>query len=109
MFVFETLLLSDDKSLQTLLRAVEDDLIILALKGADEELKTKFSKSENLEFNVKEEYKKVQEAYRALSNSSILATEKGARMGTKETHPINSPQKNQSNRISKFFLKKKRI
>ena len=30
MFVFETLLLSDDKSLQTLLRAVEDDLIILA-------------------------------------------------------------------------------
>ena len=41
MFVFETLLLSDDKSLQTLLRAVEDDLIILALKGADEELKTK--------------------------------------------------------------------
>ena len=41
MFVFETLLLSDDKSLQTLLRAVEDDLIILALKGADEELKNK--------------------------------------------------------------------
>ena len=41
MFVFETLLLSDDKSLQTLLRSVEDDLIILALKGADEELKTK--------------------------------------------------------------------
>ena len=41
MFVFETLLLSDDKSLQTLLRAVEDDLIILALKGADEELRTK--------------------------------------------------------------------
>ena len=41
MFVFETLLLSDDKSLQTLLRAVEDDLIILALKGADEELRKK--------------------------------------------------------------------
>src|SRR6056300_134106 len=41
MFVFETLMLSDDKSLQTLLRAVEDDLIILALKGADEELRTK--------------------------------------------------------------------
>ena len=41
MFVFETLLLSDDKSLQTLLRAVEDDLIILALKGADEELRSK--------------------------------------------------------------------
>jgi|TARA_B110000908_G_C10105677_1_gene380654 flagellar motor switch protein FliG len=41
MFVFETLLLSDDKSLQTLLRSVEDDLIILALKGADDELKAK--------------------------------------------------------------------
>ena len=27
--------MSDDKSLQTLLRAVEDDLSILALKGAD--------------------------------------------------------------------------
>ena len=34
MFVFETLLLSDDKSLQTLLRAVDDELIILALKEA---------------------------------------------------------------------------
>ncbi len=41
MFVFETLLLSDDKSLQTLLRAVDDELIILSLKGADEELRTK--------------------------------------------------------------------
>ncbi|MDA1135978.1 MAG: flagellar motor switch protein FliG [Proteobacteria bacterium] len=41
MFVFETLLLSDDKSLQTLLRNVENDLIILALKGADQELKDK--------------------------------------------------------------------
>ena len=41
MFVFETLMLSDDKSLQTLLRAVEDELIVLALKGAPEELRTK--------------------------------------------------------------------
>ena len=41
MFVFETLLLSDDKSLQTLLRSVENDLLILALKGADEELRNK--------------------------------------------------------------------
>ena len=35
----------------------------------------------NQEFFV-EEYKKVQEAYKALRNSSILATEKGARIGT---------------------------
>jgi len=41
MFVFETLLLSDDKSLQTLLRNVENDLIILALKGPDQELRDK--------------------------------------------------------------------
>ena len=38
MFVFETLILSDDKSLQTLLRNVETELIVLALKGADEAL-----------------------------------------------------------------------
>ena len=37
----------------------------------------------NQEFFI-EEYKKVQEAYQALSNSSILATEKGARIGTSD-------------------------
>ena len=31
------------------------------------------------EVGFEEEYKKVQEAYKALSNSSILATEKGAK------------------------------
>jgi len=36
------------------------------------------SNNDNQEF-FKEEYKKVQEAYEALSNSSILATEKGAK------------------------------
>lgn len=34
--------------------------------------------NDNQEFFV-EEYKKVQEAYKALSNSSILATKKGAK------------------------------
>ena len=37
--------------------------------------------NDNQEFFV-EEYKKVQDAYKALSNSSILATEKGARINT---------------------------
>ena len=37
----------------------------------------------NQEFFI-EEYKKVQEAYKALSNSSILATEKGARISTSD-------------------------
>ncbi|MAA77270.1 MAG: flagellar motor switch protein FliG [Rhodobiaceae bacterium] len=41
MFVFETLIMSDDKSLQTLLRNVEAELIVLALKGADEALREK--------------------------------------------------------------------
>jgi len=50
----------------------------------------------NQEFFV-EEYQKVQEAYKALSNSSILATEKGARIATKEKYSTNSPPKNQSN------------
>ena len=52
--------------------------------------------NDNQEFFI-EEYKKVQEAYKALSNSSILATEKGARIATKEKYSTNSPPKNQSN------------
>ena len=39
MFVFDNLILSDDRSLQTLLRAVDSELLILALKGADEPLR----------------------------------------------------------------------
>ena len=41
MFVFENLLMSDDKSLQMLLRNVETDDLILALKGADDILQEK--------------------------------------------------------------------
>ena len=41
MFVFDTLIMSDDKSLQTLLRSVDTELLILALKGADEPLQEK--------------------------------------------------------------------
>jgi len=43
------------------------------------------SNNDNQEF-FKEEYKKVQEAYEALSNSSILATEKGSK-NQKKTGP----------------------
>lgn len=39
MFVFENLGRSDDRSLQTLLRAVEPDQLALALKNADEDLR----------------------------------------------------------------------
>ncbi|MDA0333026.1 MAG: flagellar motor switch protein FliG [Proteobacteria bacterium] len=41
MFVFDNLIMSDDKSLQTLLRMVDTDLLVLALKGADEPLQEK--------------------------------------------------------------------
>ena len=41
MFVFDNLLMSDDKSLQTLLRSVETEDLVLALKGADEPLRDK--------------------------------------------------------------------
>jgi len=41
MFVFDNLLMSDDKSLQTLLRSVETEDLVLALKGADEPLREK--------------------------------------------------------------------
>ena len=39
MFVFENLNLLDDKSLGALLRAVEGDVLVVALKGAEEKLK----------------------------------------------------------------------
>ena len=41
MFVFDNLILSDDRSLQTLLRSIDQELLILALKGADEPLREK--------------------------------------------------------------------
>ena len=36
MFLFENLIESDDRSLQTLLRSVETEDIVVAMKGADE-------------------------------------------------------------------------
>ncbi len=42
MFLFEDLLLMDDKSFQTLLREVSNDELLSSLKGADDRLKEKF-------------------------------------------------------------------
>ncbi|ABK42797.1 flagellar motor switch protein FliG [Magnetococcus marinus MC-1] len=42
MFLFEDLLLMDDKSFQTLLREVSNDELLTALKGTDDRLKEKF-------------------------------------------------------------------
>jgi flagellar motor switch protein FliG len=41
MFVFDNLIKSDDRSMQTLMRSVETELLVLALKGADEALREK--------------------------------------------------------------------
>ena len=41
MFVFDNLIMSDDKSLQTLLRGTDTEDLVLALKGADEPLREK--------------------------------------------------------------------
>ncbi|MCP5335044.1 MAG: flagellar motor switch protein FliG [Oceanospirillaceae bacterium] len=45
MFVFENLIDVDDRGIQTLLREVSTDLLVLALKGADEDLKEKIFKN----------------------------------------------------------------
>ncbi|NDY97139.1 flagellar motor switch protein FliG [Wenzhouxiangella limi] len=42
MFVFENLLDVDDRSIQTLLREITTDTLVIALKGADDELLDKF-------------------------------------------------------------------
>ncbi|CRK76129.1 Flagellar motor switch protein FliG [Nereida ignava] len=41
MFVFDNLVMSDDRSLQTLLRSIDTEILVIALKGADEVLREK--------------------------------------------------------------------
>ena len=41
MFVFDNLMALDDKGMGALLRAVENDVLVVALKGADERMRTK--------------------------------------------------------------------
>ena len=77
-----------------LLESASQEEIQTAFERLSKELDPQ--KNDNQEF-FKEEYKKVQEAYEALRNSSILATEKGARLANKEKYSTNSPPKNQSN------------
>ncbi len=45
MFVFGNLIDVDDRGIQTLLREVSSDVLVLALKGADESIKDKFFKN----------------------------------------------------------------
>lgn len=45
MFVFENLLDVDDRSIQSLMREVQTDILVIALKGAEESLQEKFFKN----------------------------------------------------------------
>jgi flagellar motor switch protein FliG len=45
MFVFENLLTVDDRGIQTLLREVKTDTLVVALKGADADMKEKIFKN----------------------------------------------------------------
>lgn len=45
MFIFENLLTIDDRGIQTLLREVKTDTLVVALKGADNEIKEKIFKN----------------------------------------------------------------
>ena len=58
------------------------------------------SKNDNQEFFI-EEYKKVQEAYKALYNTSILATEKGASKSIPENSNLKPNQKTDDSKILK--------
>lgn len=57
MFTFDNLGMSDDRSLQTLLRSIDTEDLIMALKGADEELQSKLfgCMSSRAAANIKDE------------------------------------------------------
>lgn len=57
MFIFDNLILSDERALQTLLREIEEEVLALALKGADEVLRDKLLScmSKRAASNIKDE------------------------------------------------------
>jgi hypothetical protein len=103
---------------------LEKDTSQKEIQQAYEKLSKELNPSDNYnqEFFI-EEYKKVQEAYEALSNSSILATEKGAKLNSVGKNSLSTKEiekfdesKNDTvktnnplsfiNRIKSFFSKK---
>ena len=57
MFIFDNLILSDERALQTLLREIEEEVLALALKGSDEVLRDKLLScmSKRAASNIKDE------------------------------------------------------
>ena len=87
MFTFDTLILMDDRSMQTLLRNVDQEILIIALKGTDDELKEKIFNcmSQRAAANIKDEMEvlgpirltEVQEAQKAVINVARTMSDEG--------------------------------
>ena len=87
MFVFDNLVMSDDRSLQTLLRSLDTEVLTLALKGADETLREKLfgCMSSRAASNIKDEMEalgpvrltEVQEAQKQIINIARKMSDDG--------------------------------
>ena len=88
MFVFDNLIKSDDKSMQVIIRSVETEDLVLAMKGADEELKDKMMScmSQRAAANVSDEMdalgpvrlSEVQEAQKRIINTARRLSDEGS-------------------------------
>ena len=88
MFTFDTLILMDDRSMQTLLRNVDQEILIIALKGTEDELKDKIFScmSQRAAANVRDEMEvlgpirlaEVQEAQKAIINVARTMSDEGS-------------------------------
>ncbi len=88
MFVFENLLMADDKSLQTLLRSVDTEDLVLSLKGADDTLADKIfaCMSSRAAANIKDEMEalgpvrltEVQDAQKRIINVARRLSDEGS-------------------------------
>jgi len=87
MFVFENLISSDERSLQTLLRSVDQDILVIAMKGADAQLQEKLLScmSTRASANIKDEMEvlgpvrltEVQEAQKQIINIARKLSDDG--------------------------------
>jgi flagellar motor switch protein FliG len=88
MFVFDNLIKSDDKSMQVIIRSVETEDLVLAMKGADEELQEKMFScmSQRAAANVQDEMdalgpvrlSEVQEAQKRIINTARRLSDEGS-------------------------------
>ncbi len=88
MFTFDTLILMDDRSMQTLIRNIDQEILIIALKGTDDELKKKIfsSMSQRAAANIQDEMEvlgplrltEVQEAQKAIINTARTMSDEGS-------------------------------